>query len=319
MSLCALLLLLCAAGPSADEFPPPGWPAYLADLRPPEGISFRVCLKDGMPQAAIPAGEFVMGTDEQTLIGNQGPARKIFISAFWMDLHEVTNEQFCRFLNEEQPPKSQLPKWIKIAKKRASAIQQRRGQFLVKPGFELHPVSYVSWEGASAYARWAGRKLPTEAQWERAARGGREAIRYVWGNAWPPPAGAGNLADLSALEAIQHKLKPSQAVFVITEYRDGYGETAPVCSFNPNPFGLFDMVGNLSEWCLDWYDGEWLARMPERDPCNRVAGEYRVMRDGSWGDMQWEYLITHRNADTPDACGSNIGFRCASETETPET
>ncbi|NUP99303.1 MAG: SUMF1/EgtB/PvdO family nonheme iron enzyme, partial [Armatimonadetes bacterium] len=194
---------------------PANWPAHLNHFAPPPGMSwssFRVSPVDGMPQALIPAGEFTMGTTPEQLQaamriegmrplygGPEQPAKRVHVSAFWMDLHEVTNEQYCRFLNDGGIT---LDDWIDVlgaesnaswARNLGSGIDREGTTWRPVPGREQHPVVWVSWEGAAAYARWAGRQLPTEAQWEKAARGGQEGRLFVWGDSLQPPQGAGNL------------------------------------------------------------------------------------------------------------------------------
>ncbi len=241
------------------KFPPPGWPEYLRNYEPVPGIQYRVSPKDGMPQVLIPAGEFLMGSppNEKNRQDDEGPQKRVFVSAFWMDLHEVTVGQYKKFCQ---------------ATKRQMDTQYNKD--------DRHPVVVVSWDDASAYATWAGRELPTEAQWEKAARGGTTTA-YPWGD-----------------------------TFDAAKANNG-GGTKPVGSYAPNGFGLFDMSGNVWEWCRDWYDEGWYAKMPGQDPVNTTRSNARVCRGGSWNLNPSFLRAADRNWATPDVRNDNLGFRCA--------
>ncbi len=267
-----------APSPAPSGGRPAGWPEYLSSYQPPTGMSwssYRVSPKDGMPQVLIPAGEFLMGSpaDEKGRRDDEGPQKRVYVSAFWMDLHEVTvgqYQRFCRATNRKLPPPSHH-------------------------GWEdRHPVSNVTWDDAAAYCQWAGRRLPTEAEWVKAARGGREGQAYVWGTQWPPPRGGGNFGSIDG-------------------YDDGYAGVAPVGSFAPNGYGLFDLAGNVWEWCQDWYDEGWYARMPGRDPCNTTNGDARVQRGGSSFLYVVPRYLRAANRYRTDPGGRNVlfGFRAA--------
>ncbi len=240
--------------------PPAGWPDYLKDYARPGGRTwahYRVCPVDGMPQVHIPGGEFLMGGGprEQGYTDEEGPQRFINVSAFWMDLHEVTQGQFRQFC-------------------------RATGRNLPSPGRAgpdpRLPAMGVTWDEAMDYCRWAGRRLPTEAEWEKAARGGAEGKLFVWGDDWPPPKGAGNFASMvmrSMAPGNPGGLQPND---------DGFPGPAPVASFAPNAFGLFDLAGNVLEWCRDSYSPAWYKTMPEKDPCNTAEGHTRIVRGGSF-------------------------------------
>ena len=225
----------------------------------------------------IPAGEYLRGRSHSlpddhlkwfpTLLKDDQPTRRIFVSAFYLDEHEVTNGQYLAFVKATRHavpynwPKGELP-----------------------TGKENFPVVDVSWADAAAYCQWAGKRLPTEAEWERAARGLVEGKQYPWGD--DPPA-RGN----SRFDAV-----------------DGPGE---VKQFKPNYFGVYDVAGNVWEWCSDWYAKDYYASAPEKDPVGPKSGLYRVLRGGSWADEPKFLTCAHRSWARPAERSPNIGFRCA--------
>lgn len=261
-------------------FPPAGWPDFLQNFKPVAGLKYRVMAKDGMPQVFIPEGVFTMGDSIGDGARSERPVRRIHLSGYWMDLHEVTNRQYESFLNATgHKPDDRWVKW-----------NQDTG-----PNY---PACYVTWYEASAYADWAGRTLPTEAQWERAARGGLEGKRYEWGDN-PDPAYAN--ADF------QDRLRFS--------YENHLKYCQPVCEDKPNGFGLFDMCGNVWEWSRDWFDDGWLQNMPEKDPVRLVPTREKVhtLRGGSWQDGPMVVRVSSRLLRHRDNFYDTFGFRCCSE------
>jgi formylglycine-generating enzyme required for sulfatase activity len=249
--------------------------------------------KDGASMVLIPAGEFEMGSSEGE--SDEKPAHTVYLDAFYIDKYEVTNAQYEKFV-------------------RATGHNQPDGNKMVKgqwqSGFKpwtdhnfngnTQPVVCVNWEDAKAYADWADKRLPTEAEWEKAARGKLVGKKYVWGDEWPPPKGAGNFDDENVIDND-----------VINGYIDGYAYTAPVGQFNPNGYGLYDMAGNVWEWCADWYDSSYYASSPKSNPNGPSFGEYHILRGGSWDYEVGRYLRVTLRACSPSVATYNLGFRCA--------
>ena len=233
----------------------------------------------------IPAGEFQMGSNDGEF--DEKPVHTVYVDAFYMDVYEVTNAQYKKFVDTN-------PQWGK------DHIPSRYhdGNYLKhwtgnSYGRGNHPVLYVSWYGAMAYAEWAGKRLPTEAEWERAARGGLSGKKYPWGD----------LLD-------SNKAK----------YRGG-GTTA-VGTYPPNEYGLYDMAGNVWEWCLDAYDGDFYKSSPHRNPIARADGitqlarrftnakAPRVLRGGAWSNSRSALRVADRRRFNPAFTDNGSGFRC---------
>jgi formylglycine-generating enzyme required for sulfatase activity len=166
-----------------------------------------------------------------------------------------------------------------------------------------HPVLHVSWLDALAYCEWAGARLPTEAEWERAARGDRSGHHFPWGDELEPGG--------------VHRMNVYQGVFPRRDMgADGWVGTCPVGSFPPNDFGLHEPTGNVWEWCADWFDPAYYRRSPKTAPTGPEAGHARVMRGGSYlchHSYCWRYRVDARSANTPDSTTGNIGFRVATD------
>ncbi len=225
----------------------------------------------------VPGGKFLRGRSHSlpdddlkwypTLLKDDRPVRAISVDAFYLDQHEVTNEQYADFVK---------------ATKHRTPPHWHKGQ--VPAGKEKLPVVNVSWDDAAAYSGWAGKRLPTEAEWERACRGLAEGTKYPWGDAAPTR----DVARFNVLSG------PDD-----------------VCKFRPNYFGLCDMSGNAWEWCSDWYEKDYYKAAPEWNPAGPAQGLYRVIRGGSWADLPKYLTCAYRSWARPAERSPNIGFRCA--------
>ena len=239
----------------------------------------------------IPAGEFQMGSNNGG-DSDERPVHTVYVDAFFMDIYEVTNAQYKQFVDAN-------PQWgkdrIPSSYHNGDYLEHWNGNSY-PPGKANHPVVYVSWYSAMAYSQWAGKRLPTEAEWERAARGGLVGKKYPWGD---------SLLDSSK-----------------ANYNNNVGDTTPVGSYPPNGYGLYDMAGNVSEWCLDKYEADFYARSPRDNP---IAGgsitdiinnftsvtSSRVLRGGSWGTDPSYLHVANRNWYHPAYTFTYEGFRCA--------
>ena len=222
--------------------------------------------KDGTDMAPIPAGEFQMGSDDGR--DDEKPVHTVYLDAFYMDIYQVTNAQYRAFI-EDTGYRNGTPGYWDIPKFNAAD----------------HPVVGVRWNDVVDYAKWAGKRLPTEAEWEKAARGGLVGMQYPWGDE-------------------------------ITEENANYdtGGMTPVGNYPPNEYGLYDMAGNVWEWCADWYDGDYYSNSPERNPTGPDSGTYRVLRGGSWSNAPFNLRVAHRGSFIhPARTGILVGFRCVSQ------
>jgi formylglycine-generating enzyme required for sulfatase activity len=247
--------------------------------------------KDGAPMALIPAGEFQMGGHSSESGYNERPVHTVYLDAFYMDKYEVTNELYARFLNEIGRNEDEGGDLLLDINDPDCLIEFVDDQYRPKAGYENHPVVEVSWWGAKAYAKWAGKRLPTEAEWEKAARGGLIGRKYPWG----------------------YDINHDMANYRGTDGRDRWGGTSPVGSFPPNGYGLYDMAGNVWEWCADWYDGSYYSRSPRRNPKGPDSGPGRVVRGGSWWDFPLNLRCADRDYHVPQNTIDNLGFRCAQD------
>ncbi len=256
----------------------------------------------------IPAGEFMMGDDNGE--DDEKPAHRVRVNAFYLDQYEVTVAQFRKFIlatNYKTEAEKSGGSYVWEAtdwKNTAGANWKRSAEGNYAP--ENHPVIHVSWNDAKAYAAWAKKRLPTEAEWEYACRSGSKNYKYAWGNGDPAGKNGGNIADETAKQHFSHWT-------IWKGYRDGYIFTAPVGSFNPNMLGLYDMAGNVWEWCEDPYDAKYYRKRNADNPKGPNIGEYRVLRGGAWSldplDVRGASRFRLHASDRFDF----VGFRCAQD------
>ncbi len=210
----------------------------------------------------LPGGTFSMGS--KTGKTNETPVHEIEIEPFYIDIHEVTVQEYSRFLKE------------------AGYLQPAYWQpELDRPD---DPVVGISWQDALAYASWADKRLPTEAEWEYAARGGAVSTIYPWGN--EPDREHANFSSTGI---------------------------APVKRFQPNGYGIYDMIGNVWEWCSDWYREDYYEVSPRKNPQGPFTGTHKVLRGGTWYSNEEQIRITNRYYALPDIKSFHIGFRCVKE------
>ncbi len=256
---------------------------------------------DGRAMVLIPAGEFEMGSNGPEAQPDEQPVHTVFVSAFYMDTHEVTNADYQKFVLAN-------PEWQKdrIDWKYHDGDYLRFWTVNNYPEDKGdHPVVYVSWYAAMAYAKWAGKRLPSEAEWEKAARGGLVGAKYAWGN------------EISAADA---------------NYDWNVGDTTVVGSYAANGYGLYDMVGNVWEWCLDAWDSDFYSHSPDHNPLSDVNNiaqvdlildDYldvksaRVLRGGFYFRYAQFVRVADRDPFTPAFTFLSSGFRCARASVTP--
>ncbi len=352
-----------ARRPAASTSPPERrWRtrlAYVTLTAAAFGIAYGITLSVRRAPASppgmvlIPGGEFAMGTGGDTPRRNEQPAHKVRLAPYYMDATEVTNAQFRRFVEatgyvttaEKAPDWEEMRKQLPPGTLRPSDERLVPGSMVFTPpnspvsvddasqwwkwipgacwkhpegprstidGKDYHPVVHVSWDDANAYAKWAGKRLPTEAEWEFAARGGLVGRRFVWGDDAP--------ADTDGIRAnIWQGDFPHRNTTA-----DGWDRTAPVGSYPANGYGLYDMAGNVWEWCSDWYRADaYIGRTapienpagPDTswDPSDPLAPR-RVTRGGSFlchVTYCESYRPAARRGTDVDTGMSHIGFRCA--------
>ena len=258
----------------------------------------------------IKGGPFQMGSKDGE--SDEKPAHSVTVSDFYLMKYEVTNAEFVKFLNEKGNQTEGGKEWVNLDGSYSGEkcrIQKSGSTFTVEQGYENHPVIYVSWYGATAYTKWLSEKtgknfrLPTEAEWEYAAGGGASG-RTKW-------AGTDSEKNLSRYANFCDK--NCEKSWKTETQDDGYAYTSPVGKFQPNKLGLYDMSGNVWEWCSDWYDANYYKSSPTKDPQGPASGSSRVCRGGSWFVLPFGCRAADRVRDSPFNRSSGIGFRVAQD------
>jgi serine/threonine-protein kinase len=245
-------------------------------LSNPKGLPTTTWGKDGAEMVLIPEGTFPMASSRYG-------CREIYLDAFYIDKYEVTNALFEEFVKATgYQTEAERSKWNITWRTYYTAERKK------------HPVTCISWDDANAYCKWADKRLPTEAEWEKAARG-TDGRRWPWGDVW----------DASRLNSAETPHHETWATTPVGNYPNG-----------ASPYGVLDMAGNAMEWCADWYDVDYYARMPKRNPQGPINGKYHVARGGSWrGGGSWRDVAFFTRATTRlTPLGyriAEVGFRCA--------
>ncbi len=230
--------------------------------------------KDGAPMVLVPAGEFIMGSEKGD--EDEAPAHRVYLNAFYIDKFEVTNGRFAKYVEAIQSE----PPWG-FTDKETPMIHAER------------PVRWVSWMDAMSYCLWLGKRLPTEAEWEKAARGTDERT-YPWGNDPPTP------------------------VHAVYGLKEGGAETVSVIGnhhMGQSPYGVQDLAGNLYEWVMDWYADNFYSNSPAINPRGPGEGTAKVQRGGSYINTPYRLRSSFRTKGDPTEQDPNVGFRCAQDVQ----
>ncbi len=276
-------------------------------------VAAAVAKTSSLPQEAgmllLPGGEFLMGSPRPSP-DDQRPVHRMVLAPFWLDATHVTNRKFGEFVAETS--------YRTTAEERGGSLMFQRSQGNWQEvagvcwrhptgpesslaGKENFPVVHVSWYDAVAYATWAKKRLPTEAEYEFAARGGLSDAPFAWGR------------QLNPENRLQANYWQGKFPLVNLE-QDGYFEVAPTKAFPPNPYGLYDITGNVAGWCSDWYAADTYGKSISTKTQGPTTGTERVLRGGSWHSTAEAGAGLHvgdRDSAPPDETSSRIGFRCA--------
>ena len=288
---------------------------------------------DDARMVLVPAGSFLMGADDDDGFetDGEGPVREVELSEYLIDATAVHNRDFAAFVEDTgYVTDAERTGWSFVFHALLRPEERRAARRGIVPGAPWwlavdgaswrapegprstlddrgeHPVVHVSWRDADEYAAWCGKRLPTEAEWERAARGGLSQARYPWGDVLKPDG--------------RHRCNIWQGRFPdINTGEDGFLGTAPVDAFAPNGFGLYNMSGNVWEWCDDWWSASWHAEAgaaTRRDPPGPDAGDAKVIKGGSYlchASYCNRYRVAARTCNAVDSSTGHMGFRCAAD------
>ena len=242
---------------------------FRAEAIPGSAIS---AIRDSVEMRLIESDDFLMGSKSGEGRADERPQRKVYVDKYSIDIYEVTNERYLKFIHDterKEPPNSY-------------------GNTLLseQPGISQLPVVQVTWYDAVDYCRWTGKRLPTEAEWEKAGRGKRP-IKYPWGDSQP---------DSEKLNYNEEKMK----TMAVGSYEKGKSD-----------YGIYDLSGNASEWVHDWHFPEYYLFSPKENPQGPEKGQYKIIRGGNWRNSIEYVDLTYRNATTPRMRNTGVGFRCA--------
>ena len=306
-AILVLTTMLVACGTKATPPPPTLTPTPPSTPRPTATPALVIGSTwtrpaDRMVMMYVPEGEFTMGSDADESLAecqkfssgcyrgwftDEEPIHTVYLDDFWIDQSEVTNAMYeiCVQADVCDPPQD--------------TSSYTRSSYYGNAQYDDYPVIHVDWNMAKTYCEWAGARLPTEAEWEKAARG-TDGRTYPWGDAFT--GGLANFCDRNCTSDWADK-----------DFDDGYPDAAPVGSYpdGVSPYGVFDMAGNVMEWVADWFDSNYYSSSPSSNPQGPSSGEYRVLRGGAWYYYEINVRTSYRYRLEPYNYDSGVGFRCS--------
>ncbi len=236
----------------------------------------------------VEGGTFKMGS--KTGDADAQKVHKVKLSSFYIGKYEVTNAEFAKFLNEKGNQIEDDYEWIDLEgvwRNQKCRIYKQNDRFQVEKGYENYPISFVSWYGANAYCAWLGGRLPSEAEWEYAAQSGRKSKQFI-------------------------KLLKKNKLENFAWFREISGDSVHSVGLKqPNLLGIYDMQGNVAEWCADWYAADFYEKSERQNPVNTTKAQFKVFRGGAWGNDAESLSITHRKGAKPNSRNLLVGFRVA--------
>jgi formylglycine-generating enzyme required for sulfatase activity len=259
--------------------------------------STKIVPGDNSVMVFIPAGEFFMGSDPDApyFWGAEAPEHPIYLDAFWINRTEVTNAMYSECVGDGVCPSPE------------QNYSRTHEAYYNNPEFANYPVVYVTYDGVQAYCKWIGARLPTEAEWEKAARG-TDGRLYPWGNG-ELASNLANFCDIGCPNQNQEEIE--------SDFNDGYQDVAPVGSFpdGSSPYGVLDMAGNVLEWIADWYSHQYYGKSPYKNPTGPENGDRHPVRGGSWYSGRAGLRTAARASLRPENSYDTLGFRCAMSAE----